>query len=97
MPRRCSAWTTRVGRDDLFTDQAYIGDGYGIPTAGGLEAIKLLADTEAILLDPTYTSKAMAALIRHVREGELVIERDRGVPAHRRLPCAVHADAVRAC
>jgi D-cysteine desulfhydrase family pyridoxal phosphate-dependent enzyme len=59
---------TRVDRDDLFTDQEYIGDGYGIPTTGGLEAIKLLADTEAILLDPAYTSKAMAALVRHVRE-----------------------------
>ena len=53
----------RVDREDLFTDQEYIGDGYGIPTAGGLEAIKLLAATEAILLDPAYTSKAMAALI----------------------------------
>jgi D-cysteine desulfhydrase family pyridoxal phosphate-dependent enzyme len=59
---------TRIVRDDLFTDQDYIGDGYGIPSAGGIEAIKLLAETEAILLDPTYTSKAMAALIRHVRE-----------------------------
>ena len=62
---------TRVEREDLFTDQEYIGDGYGIPTAGGLEAIKLLADTEAILLDPAYTSKAMAALIAHVRTGQL--------------------------
>jgi len=62
---------TRVDRHDLFTDQDYIGDGYGIPSAGGIEAIKLLADSEAILLDPTYTSKAMAALIHHVREGQL--------------------------
>ena len=62
---------TRVDRADLFTDQEYIGAGYGIPTAGGLEAIKLLADTEAILLDPAYTSKAMAALIHHVRGGQL--------------------------
>jgi D-cysteine desulfhydrase family pyridoxal phosphate-dependent enzyme len=62
---------TRVDREDLFTDQEYIGDGYGIPTAGGLEAIKLLAVTEAILLDPAYTSKAMAALISHVRTGQL--------------------------
>ena len=62
---------TRVDRDDLFTDQGYIGDGYGIPTEAGIEAIKMLADTEAILLDPTYTSKAMAALIRHVRQREI--------------------------
>ena len=61
----------RLELDDLVTDQEYIGDGYGIPTAGGLEAIHLLAKTEALLLDPCYTSKAMAALIDHVRRGKL--------------------------
>jgi len=64
-------FSERIDREHLFTDQGYIGDGYGIPTAGGLEAIELLARTEAILLDPCYTSKAMAALIDHVRTGEL--------------------------
>lgn len=62
---------TRVGDEDLFTDQGYIGDGYGLPTAGGLEAIHLLAETEGILLDPVYTAKAMACLIDHVRRGVL--------------------------
>ena len=59
----------RLDRSDLFTDQGYIGEGYGIPTPGGLEAIELLAKTEAVVLDPCYTSKAMAALIDHVRKG----------------------------
>lgn len=59
----------RLEREDLFTDQAFIGEGYGIPTAEALEAIDLLARSEAVLLDPCYTSKAMAALIRHVRDG----------------------------
>lgn len=62
---------TRVTRDDLFTDQGFIGEGYGIPTPGGLEAIDLLARTEAILLDPVYTSKGFAALLAHVRAGEI--------------------------
>jgi D-cysteine desulfhydrase family pyridoxal phosphate-dependent enzyme len=61
----------RLERGDLFTDQGYIGEGYGIPTREGLEAIALLAKTEAILLDPCYTSKAMAALIDHVRRRQL--------------------------
>jgi L-cysteate sulfo-lyase len=61
----------RLDHDDLVTDQHYIGEGYGIPTAEALEAIELLAKTEAILLDPCYTSKAMAALIDHVRRREL--------------------------
>jgi D-cysteine desulfhydrase family pyridoxal phosphate-dependent enzyme len=61
----------RIDLDDLFTDQEFIGDGYGIATREGLEAIALLARHEAIVLDPCYTSKAMAALINHVRSGEL--------------------------
>jgi D-cysteine desulfhydrase family pyridoxal phosphate-dependent enzyme len=62
---------TRVGREDLFTDQGFIGDGYGIPTALGLESIDLVARTEAILLDPVYTSKGFSALLAHVRAGEI--------------------------
>lgn len=56
---------------DLITDQNFIGAGYGIPTDAALEAIRLLARSEAIVLDPCYTSKAMAALIAHVRARDL--------------------------
>ena len=62
---------TCVTHEDLFTDQGFIGEGYGIPTAEGLDAIELLAQTEAILLDPCYTSKGCAALLRHIREGAI--------------------------
>jgi D-cysteine desulfhydrase/L-cysteate sulfo-lyase len=62
---------TRVGREDLFTDQGFIGEGYGIPTPLGLESIELLARTEAILLDPVYTSKGFSALLAHIRAGEI--------------------------
>jgi 1-aminocyclopropane-1-carboxylate deaminase/D-cysteine desulfhydrase-like pyridoxal-dependent ACC family enzyme len=51
----------------LPTDQRFIGEGYGIPTAECLEAIRLLARTEAILLDPCYTGKGMAGLIHDIR------------------------------
>ena len=61
----------RVERSDLFTDQGFIGDGYGIPTPLALESIDLLARTEAILLDPVYTSKGFSALIAHVRAGDI--------------------------
>ncbi len=61
----------RIIFDDLITDQDYIGAGYGIPTDGCLEAIRLLARREGILLDPVYTGKAMAGLIDHVRRGDL--------------------------
>jgi 1-aminocyclopropane-1-carboxylate deaminase/D-cysteine desulfhydrase-like pyridoxal-dependent ACC family enzyme len=61
----------RLELADLVTDQNFIGEGYGIPTRAGLEAIALFARTEALLLDPCYTSKAAAAMITHIRDGEI--------------------------
>ncbi|HZT75656.1 MAG TPA: D-cysteine desulfhydrase family protein [Vicinamibacterales bacterium] len=49
-------------------DDAFVGDGYGIPTDASREAIELVARTEALFLDPVYTAKAMAALIAYVRQ-----------------------------
>jgi D-cysteine desulfhydrase family pyridoxal phosphate-dependent enzyme len=57
----------RVDPAELITDQRFIGEGYGIATPECLDAIRLLARTEAILLDPCYTGKAMAGLIHDVR------------------------------
>jgi D-cysteine desulfhydrase len=47
----------------------YVGPGYSLPTQGMVEAVQMLARTEAILLDPVYTGKAMAGLIDLVRKG----------------------------
>lgn len=49
----------------------FIGDGYAIPTPAGLDALRLLARTEAIVLDPVYTAKTFAALLDAVRRGAL--------------------------
>ena len=51
-------------------DDRFIGEGYGISTPASREAIELLARRDAVLLDPTYTAKAMAALIAYLREGQ---------------------------
>lgn len=45
----------------VFTD--YVGGGYGHVTEGKIEAVKLLADKEGLMLDPVYTATAMACLI----------------------------------
>ncbi len=47
----------------------FIGEGYGVPTAASEEATSLLARSEGIVLDPSYTAKAMAALIAWHRAG----------------------------
>ena len=55
----------------IEVDDRFVGGGYGIPSDESREAIELTARTEAIFLDPTYTSKAMAGLIAHVRQRQL--------------------------
>ncbi len=57
----------RLKPSDFDADKSYIAPGYGLPSKAGQEALHLLARTEAILLDPVYSAKAMAALIADVR------------------------------
>jgi len=60
-----------IPREAIVCFDEYIGPGYTRPTAEMIEAVKLLASTEGILLDPTYTGKAMAGLIDLVKKGFL--------------------------
>jgi 1-aminocyclopropane-1-carboxylate deaminase/D-cysteine desulfhydrase-like pyridoxal-dependent ACC family enzyme len=55
--------------DKLFVDDNFIGEGYAIPTKESLAAAQLFAETEGILLDPVYVSKAAAGLLAYCREG----------------------------
>ncbi len=58
-----------VRREDVVANTDYVGEGYGIPTESGLEAIAMFAELEAILLDPVYSAKGAAGLIDLVRKG----------------------------
>jgi len=49
--------------DVSLVEGTYVGHGYAVPTSEGTAAIKHLARTEGLLLDPTYTSKAFAGLL----------------------------------
>lgn len=57
-----------VSRDSVTCFDNYVGPGYSLPTEGMIEAVKLLATTEAILLDPVYSGKTMAGCIDLVRK-----------------------------
>ncbi|MBS0880689.1 D-cysteine desulfhydrase [Pantoea sp. JGM49] len=65
----------------------YFAPRYGEPNDEGMEAVKLLARLEGIMLDPVYTGKAMAGLIdgiaqnRFRREGPLLFIHTGGAPA----------------
>jgi L-cysteate sulfo-lyase len=58
-----------VERARVMANGDYVGPGYGIPTGQTIEAIRLAAEQEGLLLDPVYTGKAMAGLIDLCRRG----------------------------
>jgi len=58
-----------IPREAVTCFDEYVGPGYSLPTPGMAEAVRLVARTEGILLDPVYTGKAMAGLIDLVRKG----------------------------
>lgn len=58
-----------IPRDAVNCFGDYVGPGYSLPTPEMAEAVKLVARTEGILLDPVYTGKTMAGLIDLVRKG----------------------------
>ena len=58
-----------VAREDVVANTEYVGEGYGIPTDSGLEAIRIFAELEGILLDPVYSAKGAAGFIDLIRKG----------------------------
>ncbi|MNZ56123.1 D-cysteine desulfhydrase [compost metagenome] len=65
----------------------YFGPRYGEPNSGTLDAVRLLASQEGLLLDPVYTGKAMAGLLdgivrqRFTEDGPLLFLHTGGSPA----------------
>ena len=70
------ATATRLGcagvvrPQDVVANCDYVGEGYGIPTEGCLEAIRMFAELEGLLLDPVYSAKAAAGMIDLIRKGQ---------------------------
>lgn len=77
----------KVMPDELEINDSYVGEGYAIPTKECIDAIRLVAQTEGIYLDPVYTGKAMAGLIDSIKKGRfkstdtIVFIHTGGVPA----------------
>lgn len=75
--REAQAVCELLGLDLAVPPEAVVTDGrwwrpkYSVPNARMVEAVQMLARTEAILLDPVYTGKVMAGLIGQVREGTI--------------------------
>jgi L-cysteate sulfo-lyase len=50
-------------------ERTYAGQAYARPTADSIEALRFAARQEGLVLDPVYTSKAMAGMIDLVKAG----------------------------
>lgn len=59
-----------VRRSDIAVNARFVGKAYGVPSDAGLEAIRMFAELEGILLDPVYTGKAAAGMIDMIRKGK---------------------------
>ena len=58
-----------LDRDDVEVVAGFSGPAYAAPTDAAFEAIHLVAQTEAVILDPNYTGKSMSGLINRIRSG----------------------------
>ncbi|MBO3750671.1 1-aminocyclopropane-1-carboxylate deaminase [Streptosporangiaceae bacterium NEAU-GS5] len=57
--------------EEIIVLEGWAGDLYGIPVQSTLDAIRLTASLEGVILDPVYEGKSMAALIDLVRQGDI--------------------------
>ncbi|PVX24714.1 MAG: hypothetical protein CW716_09485, partial [Candidatus Bathyarchaeum sp.] len=58
-----------IAPEDVTVFDDYIKEGYGILNNDVTEALKLLAETEGIFIDPVYTGKAMVMLMDLIKNG----------------------------
>jgi len=61
-------------RETVTALDRWVGGGYSIATEEMVEAVRMLATLEAVLLDPVYTGKAMAGLIGLARSGQIAAD-----------------------
>jgi 1-aminocyclopropane-1-carboxylate deaminase/D-cysteine desulfhydrase-like pyridoxal-dependent ACC family enzyme len=71
---RMLGWQMDLDESDIESYDEYVETAYGEPSPRGLEAMRLAARLEGLILDPIYTGKAMAGLIDHARHGNLGAE-----------------------
>ena len=57
--------------EDFTIDRDHYAPGYEIPNEAASDAIRLLARTEGIMLDPVYTGKAFAGMLSWLRSGKI--------------------------
>jgi len=52
-----------IAQSKIIVDDGYVGAGYGVPADSTIEAIRMAAAYEGLLLDPVYSAKGFAGMI----------------------------------
>ena len=60
----------QIPDSEIICDDSQLAPGYGLPNDDTVAAIKYMARSEGILLDPTYSGKTFAALLEMLRRGD---------------------------
>jgi len=58
-----------INSDQIVIHDGCIGDGYGVPSVKGNNAIKDIATKQGVFFDPVYTGKAFAGLSENIKNG----------------------------
>lgn len=61
--------SAQLQADAINVDGRQLGEGYGLPTQAMIEAVRLMARCEGLLVDPVYSGKAFAGLLDDLRHG----------------------------
>ena len=60
-----------IAERDVIVDDFVLAPGYGQINEPTLAAIRLAAESEALLLDPVYSGRCMAGLVKFVEQGRI--------------------------
>jgi D-cysteine desulfhydrase len=63
----------QLNKENIEVIDKYVGLGYAISRPEELEFIKHVAQTEAVVLDPVYTGKAMYGVYNELKEGGALV------------------------
>lgn len=60
-----------IADDDVIVDDTVLAPGYGLINDQVRSAVRLAAETEALLLDPVYSGRCLAGLVHFVKSGRI--------------------------
>ena len=61
-----------ITMDDVRLDDRFVGPAYGVLDSETRRTLVMMAQKEAVILDPVYTAKVLRGMMHYVQHGELI-------------------------